>query len=517
MKLETLGVWMGFPFETSLRREGITRFIFYLVKHLLRNYKVKCEIWCYDINYDEIYEIFNPLLSQPEFGSRISIFTEKSFSAKRESRKRVFTESFEVIQGILRGESVSWKHPFSLYARAFSIQKLEIERLSRDANKRLLSYAIDTLVALSLLASGAVARGIRNYILHNRLAITPKMKYRHDSDPLANLANEHSKADVFLIQIVNLDNGLDLKSPRLLYLPDLVTLEFYDLFVESYSNIRPWIDKGVNTAKEYAKQAVFFCSNSDYVRKNHILRFIPGVKEVNTGFVYLPANIPDNVMNIIPSKATTFKKYSIGCDYIFYPTQIRPYKNVITLLKAFLILKSRGIPLKLVLTGNTEEIQEVTRFISTNEIGCELVLTGGVAEVDLYALHKYAIATVVPTLFEGGFPWQALEAMLMDTPVVLSRIPAVTERLIHEGLDPDNCGLRLFEPCNENELAEKIIYVYENRQKCITDQSMAKEKLFSYNWDDVAHQYYRIFSGLHKVNQVSLQKSEYNEAHCCPK
>jgi glycosyltransferase involved in cell wall biosynthesis len=96
----------------------------------------------------------------------------------------------------------------------------------------------------------------------------------------------------------------------------------------------------------------------------------------------------------------------------------------------------------------------------------------------------------VPTRFEGGFPWQALEAMLVDTPAILSRIPAVTERL--ERFDIDAAGLRLFEPDDVGALAGHMREALVARERLVRDQERAKAALLRYCWNDVADAYFQV-------------------------
>ncbi|HEY4715601.1 MAG TPA: glycosyltransferase [bacterium] len=313
-------------------------------------------------------------------------------------------------------------------------------------------------------------------------------------DILANLANKYSRADCFLIPIVTLYNALEIKKRKIQSIHDLVQFEFQELFAQDKKIDNYWLKEYKEKLKQFAAQGSFFCSNSDCVRKMHTLKYIDNIKEGNTGFVYIPVNRPDNIENRVQNQKEVLQKYNVKGEYIFYPTQIRPYKNLITLLKALRILLNKNIDLFLVLTGNLHDSLISKNYIEENGLKKKIVLTGDVPEVDLYSLHKYALATVVPTLFEGGFPWQGLEAMLMDAPAIMSRIPVVLERLKFAGIDPGNCGLKMFSPEDEHELAEKILEVLKDRDRAVIDQLPVKEKLFAYTWDDVSHQYYKIFT-----------------------
>jgi glycosyltransferase involved in cell wall biosynthesis len=329
-----------------------------------------------------------------------------------------------------------------------------------------------------------------------RVSINREVEYdkEEEGDILAGLANKYSKANCFLIPIATLFNALEIKKPRVILLHDLVQFEFQELFLLekklNYSFIKDYERK----LSEFAEQGCFFISNSDYVRKNHTLKFIKNVEENRTGFVYIPVNIPQDIERRILTQHETLKKYNIKDNYLFYPTQIRPYKNLITLLKALKILLDRNVNLSVVLTGNPDDSPICKHYIKEKGLDKKIILTGDVPEIDLYSLHKYALATVVPTLFEGGFPWQGLEAMLMNTPAIMSKIPVTIERLKFAGLDPENCGLKMFNPEDEVELAEKILEVLKDRDRAVIEQLPVKEKLFTYTWDDVSHLYYKIFT-----------------------
>jgi glycosyltransferase involved in cell wall biosynthesis len=119
----------------------------------------------------------------------------------------------------------------------------------------------------------------------------------------------------------------------------------------------------------------------------------------------------------------------------------------------------------------------------------------------LYSLHKYAVATVVPTLFEGGFPWPALEALYMNTPVVISKIPMAIERVESVGFTADNCGLAFFEPNDYIALTDQIKYIIYNRETVIMKQKKLRQSLMNYGWDEVSREYFKIFN---KVIEKSI-------------
>ena len=481
----TLGIWLGFPQQLSMKREGISRFLYYLVKYLLINYPINFEIWCYDCNYTEVSEIFLELTSNRLYTNRIHIISEKSLPKYKTSRTEAFKNGLQIISDMIMHASIThWKEPYRSYK--------EYSNILPESKRKPHVYIVDSMAVIILLFLGFLAAVIRRITLR-KIPLIIKSKKHDIIDRLSYFANIHSKADFFLIPIITLNNALYLHKNKLVFIHDLAPLVYYDHFAEEKTMNNTALNDYKKNINKFAEQGCYFCSNSDYVRRNHTLKYIDGVKEEKTGFVYVPVNIPEHISDRILSRDDILRKYPIKMDYLFYPTQIRPYKNVITLVKTLKILIDKGIKLQLILTGYLEHALKIKEYIEATSLNDYVTSTGDVPEIDLYSLHKYALATVVPTLFEGGFPWQGLEAMLMDTPAIMSKIPVTIERLKFNGFDPENCGLKLFDPENAEELASKILEIMKNRDKAVKEQQSVKNRLFSYTWTNASKLYYELF------------------------
>lgn len=606
MQLTALGVWYGFDYKLPMRREGIGRFVFYLVKSLLKNFPIVCEVWCYDCNYEEIKLLFSELMEDERYRERLKIITEKNFDAGR-GLGGLSRHPAGVIKDMLlydREGVIDWKTSYGelkaslekdlllnerLSLSFLNVSGLAVQRLRRffpkgpgRPLKRVLEIKCAELPsAIGSIRGGSraaeedkdeagflaygpyvkllegyyeievhysassesnepvgfveVSFGARKHVIRqvslsrgSGVAKVPMWVGRelasHDLEVpvffngkgslqvdkiviktpegggglhgklLANLANRYSKADCFYIPIIVLKNALELKKPKVMALHDLVAMEFYDLFVEQDPRFKVWIEETKEVAKGFARQGTFFCSNSDYVRRNHGLRYIPELKEEDTGYVYVPSYMPDRIVERALSRDEVASKYGIGKPYLYYPTQDRPHKNVITLLKGLRVLLDRGVDVQLVLTGALEAVPKDKEYAENSGLYPHIVFARDVPEVDLFSLYRHSAATVVPSLFEGSLPMQGLEAMFMDAPVVLARVPVTIERLQNEGFDPDGCGLKLFAPLDPSDLADKVTEVLEDRDRTVRDQMRVKEKLFSLSWDDVSRKYYRVFS-----------------------
>lgn len=489
MPFNTLGIWLGFDYPLSLKREGIGRVFLYLIKHLLRNYPVNVEIWCYECNYAEVTDMLSELMSESGYNDRIKILTEKRLLKPATSRSEAFKNALNLIAGMIKHTDITnWKEPYRKY-------KAYQNRSSGNKEKRRY-WPVDITLTFILIFFSFIAGIVRRLI--SKTPFIRKVPNNDSMDCLVSLANRFSKADCFLIYIVTLNNAVYLKVPKLVFLPDLVTLEFSDYFIANDSNAKIWIEHGKTSVRKYGDHGAYFCAISEYVIKNQLLKYFVTIKKEKTTHIYLASMLPDDILSRIPAEKEIRDKYKINRQYIFYPTQIRPYKNIIVLLKALKLLKDKNILLQLVLTGLIKDDPKTYDYAKDNELIHDIILCGSLSETELFGLYRYAEMVISPSLFEGGFPLQALEALSMDTPIILANIPVTVERLKNEGFISENCGLKMFESENEYDLAHNIMKVLDNRQKTVLEQQNVKHKLLSYTWDDVSKHYYELFTKIIK-------------------
>jgi glycosyltransferase involved in cell wall biosynthesis len=509
-ELNILGIWIGSPAKLpSLQCEGIFRFLFNLVKHLLLNHPLQIEIWCQELNLQTVRELFAELSDQPQFGERIVFCTERNACGRAPGKFGFVQRNFLSLTAamahylktgifFLKDVIQKFKRYFLFAAVLLTVAGIYLACRFNVAGR--LPFGVYFFLILAIFF-------ILLLIFHD-LFEWPLIwawdffKQRLNLLPLA--ANRYSAADCFLIQNFDIANAWKIDRLKVINLHDLYTTEFAPLFKKS-GRARRLLFQGQKAAcyaERLARDGGFFVSNSDHIRRTHALALIPGLGEENTGVIFLPAIIPDGIRQKIPIREAVLAAFKIPGNYIFYPTHIRPYKNILTLLKAFKIVLDRGFELSLVLTGNLADDADCFTFARQNGLLKNIILTGEISELDMYSLYRYAALVVVPTLSEGGFPWQALEAMVMKTPVIMSRIPVVEERLRYHGLPSDPCGLQLFAPHDEGELAEKILTVFQNREQVLAEQIIYREKLLSYDWHQLSNQYYQLFLDL-------LNRSKY--------
>lgn len=174
--------------------------------------------------------------------------------------------------------------------------------------------------------------------------------------------------------------------------------------------------------------------------------------------------------------------------YIFYSSQARPHKNLLNLLKAYLyILRKEYCGIKLFLTGDIYQFEDLKCFIKENELQYDVLCFYNVSAQQLAALYHEAELVVNPTLYEGGFPFTFGEGMSVGTPSLMSDIPQVREVF---GTDLEECT---FDPYNYQDMAKKIVWGVNNKEKLYNMQLPLFERMCSRGVDKYVEEYIEAF------------------------
>lgn len=141
------------------------------------------------------------------------------------------------------------------------------------------------------------------------------------------------------------------------------------------------------------------------------------------------------------------KKYGIPGDKkkILYVGNLKPHKNLVTLLRAVKRLGREDLILILVgKSFRSENLEEQERKL---KIDRQVIHTGTVSKEELIDLYNLADLFVFPSLYEGfGIP--PLEAMACGTPVIAADNSSIPEVVGNAAV--------LFDGKNPNELARQI-------------------------------------------------------------
>jgi glycosyltransferase involved in cell wall biosynthesis len=181
--------------------------------------------------------------------------------------------------------------------------------------------------------------------------------------------------------------------------------------------------------------------------------------------------------------------------FLFYASQMRPNKNILTLLRAYEhLLRKRLIGHKLILTGRMNALPEVKQFVVKNNLQNEVLFLHGLKIQELAACYHLADLAVNPSLSEGGCPFTFTEALSVDTPVVMAKIP-VTEEVL---TDPKLREMTFFDPYDWKSLAERIEWALLHRADLLAVQRRTYVELSCRTWSDVVAEH---LVALEKITQ----------------
>jgi glycosyltransferase involved in cell wall biosynthesis len=187
-------------------------------------------------------------------------------------------------------------------------------------------------------------------------------------------------------------------------------------------------------------------------------------------------------------------KEKYGLDkYILTVSRIEPRKNHITLLKAFTELNLWKNGYKLVFVGvyDLKSVEFDRYYEQLPEIVKNHVLIFSASYPELVSLYKNATLFVFPSLAEGfGIP--PIEAAYFGCPTLCSNQTAMS--------DFDFLGDKLFNPYDEEELKQKMLYYLSQSNIDMTKEKLEIEE--RYDWKKIANQFLCEIIPIKKSNQL---------------
>ena len=184
---------------------------------------------------------------------------------------------------------------------------------------------------------------------------------------------------------------------------------------------------------------------SEYT-KDDILRFFKSVNEHKVKVVYNSI--------VLSSKAIMPIGVELPNRYILYVNTLLPYKNIMTLTKAFERLKNE-IEHKLLIVGNETEYwkSEVLEYVNKHHLNNKIIHLQNISDEGLHYLYEHAALFVSPSIREG-FGYTPIEAAICRCPVICSTCEALPDTT--KGL------LSYYEPVmNDKRLADVMNKVLE--------------------------------------------------------
>lgn len=221
--------------------------------------------------------------------------------------------------------------------------------------------------------------------------------------------------------------------------------------------------------------------------KNDISHFFPSVKD-KISVVYNSCN--ENYKPIsLEERAVILQKYSDGKPYFMYVGAVHPRKNVHRLIAAFDQFKNAtNSDFKLIIVGNFAwKTGEVLTAYNNATFKNDIVMLGYIPEDILPNIIGAAYALTYLSLFEGfGLP--IVEAMNCEIPIITANVASMPE----VGGD----AVLLADPYSIDDIAEKMRWLYEDKNLYFNLIEKGKLQKNKFNWDRSANEVYDILKNL---------------------
>ena len=268
-------------------------------------------------------------------------------------------------------------------------------------------------------------RGIGWYVQH----LTDELSKRAKEIELVPFTLEEKlpKADLYHYPYFDIFfNTLPRKNIKktILTIHDLTPIVFMDKFNPGIKGKIAWFFQ-----KQKARKAAAIITDSESSKRD-IVKYV-GCREDHVFVVYLAHSRKFQPVTDKKVHKAMLSKYGLPETYILYVGDINYNKNILELLKAFVLYRSTDTSAHLALVGesflgNSAEAYEIDLFIQENNLKDSINRLGFVPTEDLATIYSQALVYVQPSLYEGfGLP--VLEALSCGCPVISSNTGALPE------------------------------------------------------------------------------------------
>jgi glycosyltransferase involved in cell wall biosynthesis len=232
-----------------------------------------------------------------------------------------------------------------------------------------------------------------------------------------------------------------------------------------------------------ARHASYLQANSQYTKKDFLAHFpelSPEQIEV------IPVGVNVERFATLNGSSDVRERYHLPERFLFYPAQLWPHKNHITVLRALKQVENKnGLKIPLVLTGGEyAAASKVFRFVSDQSMEYVRHL-GKVPSQDMVGLYHKAAFVIAAGLHESSSA-PTLEAAAAGTPVIASRIPPFEE--LGQVLQ-----LSLFDPLDVDGLARLIFDLWSDKRTASAQAAANRRQISCYSFENTARKYVRLF------------------------
>lgn len=185
-------------------------------------------------------------------------------------------------------------------------------------------------------------------------------------------------------------------------------------------------------------------------------------------------------------------RFTLDRPYIFHYGAIKPNKNLVRLIEAYRLIRSRNKNLEfdVVLAGiaNKDDAEDVIAAAQTHtssKFAGKVVLAGALSAPDLTTMLKGATLVVIPSLYEG-FCLPMVESMESAIPTIASSSSCLPE--VSGGV------LRYFDPHSVEEMAFRIEEAMESEDLRKELAAKGRERAGVFCWERCARETLAVLS-----------------------
>lgn len=332
--------------------------------------------------------------------------------------------------------------------------------------------------------------------------LAPQSPIHLELEQLVCHINACEDIDAWLIPTLFWPEASGITRAKIVVCPDIVLHEFPSYFMD------PTLNQIYSNLLQCVRMADRLICYSQHVKENHAVRTVgfrpERIEVIRHGKVDLSPQlsfenrqlsmverreVAVESMRVAQATAMSHSAYwqEFNFDntpYVVYTSQARPYKNILSLVKAIEHLsRRRHQDVRLVLTCNLANAPELQQYIEDRRLESIVMPLHNISSKTLAAVNALATIAVNPSLFEGGFPFTFSEAFSVGTPSLMSRIPVVEEVVTDEALR----NMMLFDPYDLSSMIERIEWGLTNRQLLFQRQQELYDSLPT--WKDSANRY----------------------------
>jgi glycosyltransferase involved in cell wall biosynthesis len=257
----------------------------------------------------------------------------------------------------------------------------------------------------------------------------------------------------------------NMKKPIFLYIPDYLP-HFYPKSLDMGSHWT-WRLNG----KKLANKAKLILTNSEFTRN-----YLPAtkLKVIKEKIIKIPLAYLNQIQKVDDDAILEEFIKSLPPLFVFYPTRARPSKRLNDFSETVRIVNNR-----LQASDEKRRVYGVLTTPFTPDVPNEyLISLPTLPDKTLAEIYKRATALLFTSENEGNFPTQINEALYLNTPIIATNIPQITDELVEK-----NNALQLVEVGNCIKFADAVLYTMNNRALVLATQQITREfaiKNFSY-------------------------------------